>query len=54
MACFVLFLSFIIFEHNKNMHTFLVSKGLERDCDYSLSWIFVYFELNMQEWVSIN
>ena len=35
------------------MYTFLVSKGLQRDCDYSLSYIFVYRELNMQEWVSI-
>ena len=25
----------------------------QRDCDYSLSYIFIYCELNMQEWVSI-
>ena len=35
------------------MYTFLVSKGLQRDYDYSLSYIFVYCELNMYEWVSI-
>ena len=35
------------------MYTYLVSKGLQRDCDYSLSYIFVYCELNMQELVSI-
>ena len=51
--CFVLFLSCIIFKQDQNMYTFFVSKGLQRDCDYSLSYIFVYCELNMQEWVSI-
>ena len=35
------------------MYTFLVSKGLQRDYDYSLSYIFLYCDLNMQEWISI-
>ena len=51
--CFVLFWSCIIFEYDQNMYTFWYQRDCNETVDYSLLYIFVYCELNMQEWVSI-
>ena len=51
--CFILFLSCIIFEQNQNTYTFWYQRDCKETVYYSLLYIFVCCELNMQEWVSI-
>ena len=48
--CFVLCLSCIIFEQNKNMYTFL---GIKETVIIIYHIFLVYCELNMHEWVLI-